>query len=96
MEIILLDDGCTFEGNWNQLEDCFGITKETLNGWCINNSISIDIIKSVRRNTMWQGQVSGTTNDILINDIVYTAGISDDRLFEVFKSVVDSKSKYGK
>jgi len=31
---ILIDNGDLFAGSWEQLEDCFGITEDTLDRWC--------------------------------------------------------------
>jgi len=43
---ILIEDGDIFEGNEEQLDDCFGIGVEELARWCFSNNWKYKIIDS--------------------------------------------------
>ena len=66
MEIILLDRGDSFEGDWLSLEDCFGVTKETIDGFCTANDMEITVIRSVARSF-----ADIHYHDIYVNDLLY-------------------------
>lgn len=40
---ILIDNGDTFEGTWEQVADCFGITGRTFEAWCEFNNMEFSI-----------------------------------------------------
>jgi len=44
-DIIKIDNGDTFEGSWEQLEDCFGVNRDTLDGFCANNDMKYQILE---------------------------------------------------
>ena len=37
--------GGVFAGTWEMLEDCFGITAETINQWCLDNGYHYSVKK---------------------------------------------------
>ena len=42
---ILIEAGDVFDGDWNQLADCFGICPDTLEAWCQAENYSYQILR---------------------------------------------------
>ena len=42
---ILIEGGDVFDGDWNQLADCFGICPDTLESWCQFENFSYQILR---------------------------------------------------
>jgi len=45
-DIIKIDNGDTFEGSWEQLEDCYGINRDTLDGFCNRSDMKYQILEN--------------------------------------------------
>lgn len=87
MELLLIDGGDMFEGTYEQLADCFGITIDTVDRWCDDNGYVLTVIETKIRHLYMNGQRAGFTNDIHVNGKPYTSAVGVPVLNMVFNRI---------